>query len=107
MSPFSEGTRSYGGPVTRRDQRVLLFVQTGSEQWKCLGTVRQPLHAWRCWATYRQIDKTDAADRWKLVRCDNAACGRLIIECSLGLCDSPEGCVCKSYGRVIASGGRT
>ena len=55
-------------------------------------------------AAFRNVVR--ASDRWWLVECASADAGRLIIACSRGECDSPEGCVCKNYGRILASGGR-
>ena len=112
MSPFSEGTRSYGGPVTRRGPRVLLFVQNEGDK-------RPKVAArWRNTVVERAVNNIEwarandltgvavtgplravaAADRWWLIECENAEAGRKAIKQS-GFMDY-------SHGRVLASGGK-
>lgn len=98
--------------------KVLLFVQTGDERPKCVGSGSwlartgpfmecvQAIRDGRDVLQSQQEWRAANADRWWLVECENADAGRLIIACSRGECDSPEGCVCKNYGRILASGGR-
>ena len=123
MSVGNEGTRAYGGPVSRRGMRSMLFVQTGDARPKSIREGGGPcLINGKPFVGLAQQQAMNSSDRWWLVECDNAEHGRSIIESEgrlmrcrecgrVGEGDGQmfEFCAEKEieeYGRIIASGGK-
>lgn len=109
MSIGNEGTRSYGGPVSRRGPRVLLFVQNEGDK---RPKVRKNFTGWwRCgdesWLESAK-DYADSLtdDRWWLVECEDASHGRAVIAGSRTLDDVVADDGSRPFGRILAQGGR-
>ena len=111
MSVGNEGTRAYGGPVTRSASRVLLFVQTGDARPKCVKSFGDRRHNAMNYfsAIAPRFGCEGQPERGWLVECPNAEAGRWAITNHHShranyICDSAT-CRCDG-ARILASGGR-
>lgn len=111
MSLGNEGTRAYGGPVTKRGLRVLLFVQTGDARPKCVPCSYRDAFLFR---TDPMFCACVPYPRWWLVECENAVAGRSLIRCTEDVAgfvvEAEGGTVCARGihpGRIIARGGKS